>query len=117
MAATPPGAVPLVVAPLVPLSTPPTWEELLGAPEKVFSAPAVPYAVVSAALFASGDPPDILLTKLEHTALESPVVLALVSDEDPGLVTAQKPPPVCRQPDPSDAPGRPDVWLLGTRRP
>jgi hypothetical protein len=74
------------------LSGPPTWEELFDAPERVFSAPAVPYAVVSAALFASGDPPDILLTKLERTALESPVVLALVSDEDPGLVTLLKNP-------------------------
>jgi hypothetical protein len=61
-------------------------------PERVFSAPAVPYAVISAALFASADPPDVLLTKLERTALESPVVLALVSDEDPSLVTLLKNP-------------------------
>jgi hypothetical protein len=89
MAAAPLGAIPLVVAPPVPLSGPPTCEELFGAPERVFSAPStVPYAVISAALFALGDPPDILLTKLERgTALESPVVLALVSDEDPDLVT------------------------------
>ena len=87
MAAAPPGAVPPVAAPPVPLPGPPTWEELFAAPERVFSAPAVPYAVISAALFASVDPPDVLLTKLERTALESPVVLAFVSDEDPSLVT------------------------------
>jgi hypothetical protein len=68
------------------------WEELFSAPERVFSAPTVPYAIISAALFTSGDPPDVLLTKLERTALESPVVLALVSDEDPGLVTLLKNP-------------------------
>jgi hypothetical protein len=57
MAAAPPGAVPPVVAPPVPLSGPPMWEELFGAPERVFSAPAVPYAIISAALFTSGDLP------------------------------------------------------------
>jgi hypothetical protein len=52
----------------------------------------VPYAIISAALFASVDPPDVLLTKLECTALESLVVLTLISDEDPGLVTLLKNP-------------------------
>jgi hypothetical protein len=52
----------------------------------------VPYAIISAALFTSADPPDVLLTKLEHTALESPVVLALMSDKDPSLVTLLKNP-------------------------
>ena len=92
MAAAPPGVVPPVAMPPVPVTGPPTWEELFTTPERVFSAPAVPYAVISAALFASADPPDVLLTKLERTALESPVVLALVSDEDPSLVTLLKNP-------------------------
>ena len=61
MAAAPPGVVPPVAAPPVPVTGPPTWEELFATPERVFSAPAVPYAVISAALFASADPPDVLL--------------------------------------------------------
>ena len=92
MAAAPPGAVPPVVAPPVPLPGPPTWEELFAELERVFSAPAVPYAVVSAAIFNSADAPDVLFNKLERTALESPVILALVADEDPGLITLLKNP-------------------------
>jgi hypothetical protein len=78
MATAPPGAVPPVVTLPVPLPGPPTWEELFAEPERVFSAPAVPYAVVSAAIFNSADAPDILLNKLERTALDLLVILALV---------------------------------------
>jgi hypothetical protein len=92
MATAPPGAVPPVVAPLVPLPRPPTWEELFAELERVFSAPAVPYTVVSAAIFNSADVPNVLLNKLECTALELPVILALVSNEDPGLITLLKNP-------------------------
>jgi hypothetical protein len=62
MAAAPLGAIPPVTTPPVPLPSPPTWEELFAAPERVFSAPAVPYAVISAARFALADLPDVLLT-------------------------------------------------------
>lgn len=92
MAAAPPGAVPPVASPPVPLPGPPTWEELFAKPKRVFSAPAVPYAVVSAAIFNSVDAPYVLFNKPERTALESPVILALVSDEDPGLITLLKNP-------------------------
>ena len=49
----------------------------------MFTLPDVPYGVFSAALFSSVDPPEVLLNKLERTALESPVMVALVLDEDP----------------------------------
>ena len=81
MAATPPAAAgpPPVVPPLVQLG-PPTWEELLATPGRVFTLPDMPYGLFSTALFNSMDLPEVLLNKLEWTALESPVMVALVSD-------------------------------------
>ena len=54
--------------------------------------PDVPYGVLSAALFHSADPPELLLNMLERMALESPVVVALISDEDPDWITLLKNP-------------------------
>ena len=91
MAATPPAAagLPLMVPPLAQLG-PPTWEELLAAPDRVFALPDVPYGLFSAALFSSMDPPEVLLNKLEWTALESSVMVALVLDEDLDWITSVK---------------------------
>ena len=93
MAAAPPAAAgpPAIVPPLMQLG-PPMWEELFAAPERIFALPDTPYGVVSAALFSSLDPPEVLLQKLEQTALESLVVVALVSDEDPDWITLLKSP-------------------------
>ena len=78
------AAAPLAVGPpalaAVP-SGPLSWRELYDSADHVFPAPIVPYALLSAAFSCSMDPPDTLLTKLERTSLESPVMVALVSDE------------------------------------
>ena len=93
MAAALPAAAgpPAIALPLMQLG-PPTWEELFAAPERVFTLPNVPYGVVSAALFSSLDPPEALLQKLERTAMELPVMITLVSDEDPDWITLLKSP-------------------------
>ena len=79
MATAPPAVGPpaLVVVPLGP----PSWRELYDGTDCVFTAPIVPYALLLAAFFRSVDPPETLLMKLERTSLESPVMVALVSDE------------------------------------
>ena len=93
MAATSPAAAgPPANAPPLAQIGPPTWKELLDAPECVFALPNIPYEVVSAALFRLLDPPEALLLKLECTAMESPVMIALVSDEDPDWITLLKNP-------------------------
>ena len=93
MAATNPAAAgpPAIILPLTWLG-PPTWEELLATPDRAFPLPDVPYGVLSAALFNSVDPPEVLLNKLERTALESPMVVALILDEDLDWITLLKNP-------------------------
>ena len=93
MAAAPPAAAgpPPVIPPLGQLG-PPTWEELFATPGRAFTSPDVPYGLLAAALFNSMDPPEVLLNKLERTALESPVMVALVLDEDPDWITLLKNP-------------------------
>ena len=88
MATTPPAAAgpPVITPPLMQLR-PPTWEELFAALDRVFALPDVPYGVLSTALFNSGDPHEVLLNKLEWMALESPMIIALVLDEDPDWIT------------------------------
>ena len=46
MAAAPPAGagLPLIIPPLVQLG-PPTWEELLATPDRVFTLPDVPYGI------------------------------------------------------------------------
>ena len=93
MAAIPPAAAgPLAAAPQVALPGPPTWEELFATADWVFTSPAVPFTMLSAAIFNSADPPETLLNKLEQTALESLVMVTLVSDEDPNWITLLKNP-------------------------
>lgn len=62
--ALPPAGL-LVAAPLMAPVGPPTWEELFAAVDQVFATPMVPYAILSAAIFNSADPPLTLLNKLE----------------------------------------------------
>lgn len=90
MATAPPAIVPPVAVPQIALPRPPTWEELFSSTDRALSPPMVPYTVLSAAIFNSANPPEVLLNKLEHTALESPVILTLVSNEDPSWVTLLK---------------------------
>ena len=93
MAATPPAtAGPPAIVPLLMQLGSPTWEELCTALDQVFALPNIPYRVISAALFSSLDPPEVLLHKLERMALESPVMVALVLDEDPDWITLLKNP-------------------------
>ena len=92
MAAAPPAAgLPPAIVPTPPLG-PPSWKELYQSADRVFSAPVVPYTVLSAAIFNSGDPPDVLLTRLERTSLESPVMVGLISDEAPDWISLVKNP-------------------------
>jgi hypothetical protein len=58
----------------------------------MFSEPVVNYGTLSAALFASADAPDILLGRVEALAQRSPVIIALVSDEEPERMTLLKNP-------------------------
>ena len=90
MAAAPPAVGPpaLVAAP----SGPPSWRQLYDSADHVFPAPIIPYTLLLAAFFRSVDPPDTLLTKLERTSLESPVMVALVSDEAPDSISLVKNP-------------------------
>ena len=90
MAAAPPAVGPpaLVAAP----PCPPSWRELYDSANRVFSALIIPYALLSAAFFRSVDPPETLLMKLERTSLESPVMIALVSNEAPDSISLMKNP-------------------------
>ena len=85
MATVPPATVPPALIPVALLGPP--WRELYNSANYIFPAPITPYALLSAAFFCSMDPPDILLTKLERTSLESPVMIALVLDEAPDSIS------------------------------
>ena len=91
MAAMPPAAGPPALVPVVPRG-PPSWRELYGSTDRIFPGPIVPYALLSAAFFCSADPSDTLLTKLERTLLELPVMIALVLDEALNSISVVKNP-------------------------
>ena len=82
MAAMPAAAGPPTVIP-VPPSGLSLWQELYKSADHVFSAPFVPYAVLSATIFNSVDPPDTLLNKCKRMVLELPVIMAVMSDKGP----------------------------------
>ena len=89
------ATAPLAVGPPALVAAPPgqpSWRELYDSADHVFSAPIVPYALLSAAFFRSVDPLETLLTKLEKNLLESPVMIALVSDEAPDSISLVKNP-------------------------
>ena len=90
MAAAPPAVGPpaLVAVPLGP----PLWHELYDTADRIFPALIVPYALLLAAFFCLVDPPETLLMKLERTSLESPVMIALVSNEAPDSISWVKNP-------------------------
>ena len=90
MAAAPLAVGPpaLVAAPLGP----PSWREMYDSAGHIFPAPIVPYTLLLAAFFCLVDPPETLLTKLERTSLESPVMIALVFDEAPDSILLVKNP-------------------------
>jgi hypothetical protein len=48
-------------APVLPVG-PPSWRELFTSADRMFIEPVVDYATLSAALFASADAPNILLS-------------------------------------------------------
>ena len=79
-----------MATPPIMLPGPLTWEELFTTLDWAFAMPAVPYGMFSATIFNSVDPLEMLLNKLELTALESPVVVALVLDEDSDWITLLK---------------------------
>jgi hypothetical protein len=58
----------------------------------MFIEPAVDYGTLSVALFASADAPDILLSCVESLAQRSPVIVALISDEEPERIILLKNP-------------------------
>ena len=70
----------------------PSWCELYESTNPVFSTPVMPYIILLAAIFNSIDPPNTLLTRLERTALESPVIMAMISDEGPDWISLVKNP-------------------------
>ena len=82
MATVPPAASPPALILVPPLGLP-LWRELYDSTDHVFSALVMPYAILSAAFFHSMDPPDTLLSKLERSSLESPMMVTLVLDEAP----------------------------------
>ena len=88
MAAAPPAVGPptLVAAP----PGPPSWRKLYNSADRVFSAPIIPYTLLLTTFFHSVDPPETLLMKLKRTSLESPVMIALVSDEAPDSISLVK---------------------------
>ena len=91
MATVPPAVGPPALIPMVPLG-PPSWRELYNSADRIFPALIMPYALLLATFFHSVDPPETLLTKLERTSLESPVMMALVSDEAPDSISLVKNP-------------------------
>ena len=94
MAAVPPIAPggPVLPPALVPPAGPPSWRELFTSANRMFSEPVVDYGTISASLFASADASDILLGRVEALAQRSPVIVALVSDEEPERITLLKNP-------------------------
>src|SRR5512136_2908385 len=94
MAAVPPAAPGGLVIPPAPVlpAGPPSWRELFTSADRMFVEPTIDYATLSAALFASADAPDILLSHVEALAQRSPVIVALITDEEPERVTLLKNP-------------------------
>ena len=93
MAATAPttGIVP-PVPPTGALAASPTWAELFASPQQVFPDPRVDFTVLSTLLNTSTDGPDTLLVKVEALACHSPVILVLISNEEPNQITLSRTP-------------------------
>ena len=93
MAATvPTTGIGLPVSPTGVLAALPTWAELFASLQQVFPDPRINFAVLSTLLNASTDGQDTLLAKVEALARRSPVILALIFDEEPNQITLLKNP-------------------------
>ena len=112
MAAVPPAAGPPALI-LAVLPDPPLWCELYNSTNHIFPALIVPYALLLAAFFCLVDLPDTLLTKLEMTLLESPVMITLVSDEAPDSISLVKNPHCFVGSLLNPSPGWYGVWFHG----
>ena len=78
------GATP-PVPPMGALAISPTWAELLTSLQCMFTDPRVNFAILSA---SSTDGPDsLLMRRVEALACHPPVILALVSNEEPNQIT------------------------------
>ena len=80
------------VPPTGALAILPTWAELFALLQQVFPDPRVNFTILSASLFTSTDGPESLLLKVEALAHCSPVILALILDEEPNQITLLKNP-------------------------
>ena len=69
-----------------------TWSELFANAEHLSTKPMVEFGVLTASLFTSTDSPDPLLAKVEALAHLSPMVIAMISDEEPDQITLLKNP-------------------------
>ena len=85
------GAISLV-PPMGALTILPTWAKLFASLQWVFTDPRVDFAILLASLFTSTDDPESLLTRVEALACHSPVMLALISNEEPNHITLLKSP-------------------------
>ena len=81
-------------APIMAIASLLTWAELFMSPQQVFPDLRVDYAILLVSINASADSPNALLMRVEALARRSPVVLALISDEEPNQITLLKNP--CR---------------------
>ena len=80
-AATAPAAV--VPATMGIIAGAPTWNDLFANAKHIFIEPVVEFGVLTASLFTSTNTPETLLVKLEALARLFPVVIAMISDEEP----------------------------------
>ena len=85
------GAIP-PVPPMGALAISPTWARLFASPQWVFTDPRVNFAILLSSLFTSTDGPESLLMRVEALVHHSPVMLALISDEEPNQITLLKNP-------------------------
>ena len=93
MATTAPttGAIP-PVPPMGALAILLTWAELFASPQQVFTDLRVNFTILLASLFTFIDGPESLLMRVEAMAHHFPVILALISDEEPNQITLLKNP-------------------------
>lgn len=92
MAAIPlPGGLAIPPAPVLPAGLP-SWHELFTSTERMFLEPTIDYGMLSVAFLASANAPDLLLSRVESLAQRSPVIIVLITDEEPERITLLKNP-------------------------
>ena len=80
------------VPPMGALVILPTWANLFASLQWLFTDLMVDFAILLALLFTSTDGPESLLMRVEALAHHSPVMLALISDEELNHITLLKNP-------------------------